>query len=152
VLAPFVRSNNLLQDKREIAAFFANVAVETAYLVYVDEGGASPTLANFHGRGSLQITGQSIYQAAGAALGLNLTGQQQLASTAPVVWQTGIWYWTLHTNPSVGLNCHQAITSGNFGSTVRIIKGDCVSLPDRVAQYRKNATLLGIDPGILTCP
>ena len=89
---------------------------------------------------------------AGAALGLNLTGQQQLASTAPVVWQTGIWYWTLHANPSVGMNCHQAIAAGNFGRTVRIIKGDCASLPDRVAQYRKNATVLGIDPGTLTCP
>jgi hypothetical protein len=60
-LAPFVRSNDLLQDRREIAAFFANVAVETAYLAYADEGGAAPTVANFHGRGSLQITGQAIY-------------------------------------------------------------------------------------------
>ena len=148
----FARSNNALQDKREIAAFFANVAIETAYLVYVDEGGASPTLQDYHGRGSLQITGQVIYQAAGAALGLNLNGQPQLASTDPVVWQTGLWYWTLHVNPSVGLNCHQAITGGNFGTTIRIIKGDCGSSADRVAQYQKNCALLGIDPGNVSCP
>ena len=110
----FARSNNALQDKREIAAFFANVAIETAYLVYVDEGGASPTLQDYHGRGSLQITGQVIYQAAGAALGLNLNGQPQLASTDPVVWQTGLWYWTLHVNPSVGPNLPSGHHRGKF--------------------------------------
>jgi predicted chitinase len=150
--ATFARSNNALQDKRELAAFFANVAIETAYLVYVDEGGVSPSLQDYHGRGSLQITGQVIYQGAGAALGLNLTGQPQLASTDPVVWQTGLWYWTLHVNPSVGQNCHQAIAGGNFGTTIRIIKGDCGSSTERVDQYKKNCTLLGIDPGNVSCP
>jgi chitinase len=148
----FARSGDATRDKRELAAFLANVAIETAYLVYSDEGGASPTLQDYHGRGSLQITGQVIYDAAGAALGLNLTGQPQLASTDPVVWETGLWYWSLHANPSVGEACHQAISAGNFGTTIRIIKGDCGSSADRVAQYQKNCSLLGVDPGNVSCP
>jgi hypothetical protein len=85
---------------------------------------------------------------------LNLTGMPQLASQAPVVWQTGIWYWMIHANPSVGgANiCHNAIVQGNFGATIRIIKGDCGSAPDRVAQYRKNCTILGVDPMNTACP
>jgi chitinase len=151
-LATFARSGNLLQDRREVAAFFANVAVETAYLAYVDEGNMPSSQQDYHGRGSLQITGQAIYQEVGNGLGLNLVAQPQLASTAIVVWQTGLWYWTLHTNPSVGMNCHEAIAAGAFGRTVRIIKGDCGSTPDRVRQYQNNCQLLGIDPGSVTCP
>jgi len=151
-LATFARGGNLLQDRREVAAFFANVAVETAYLGYVDEGNMPSSQQSYHGRGSLQITGQAIYQEVGNGLGLNLAAQPQLASTAVVVWQTGLWYWTLHTNPSVGMNCHQAIAAGAFGRTVRIIKGDCGSTPDRVRQYQNNCQLLGIDPGSVACP
>jgi len=151
-LATFARSGNLLQDRREVAAFFANVAVETAYLAYVDEGNMPSSQQDYHGRGSLQITGQAIYQEVGNGLGLNLVAQPQLASTAIVVWQTGLWYWTLHTNPSVGMNCHQAIATGAFGRTVRIIKGDCGSAADRVRQYQANCQLLGIDPGSVACP
>ncbi|HEY2729521.1 MAG TPA: glycoside hydrolase family 19 protein, partial [Polyangia bacterium] len=151
-LATFARSGNLLQDRREVAAFFANVAVETAYLAFVDEGNMPSSQQDYHGRGSLQITGQAIYQEVGSGLGLNLAAEPQLASTAGVVWQTGIWYWTLHTNPSVGMNCHQAIAAGAFGRTVRIIKGDCGSAADRVRQYQSNCQALGIDPGSVACP
>jgi len=152
-LTGFVRSGIDLQDKRELAAFFANVALETAYLTYVDESGHLASDQDFHGRGALQITGQAIYADAGAFLGLNLTGQPQLASQEPVVWQTGLWYWMVHANPSVAgaQVCHQAIAQGNFGQTVRIIKGDCASSAERATQYQKNCTLLGVDPGTTTC-
>jgi len=152
-LTGFVRSGNPTQDKREIAAFFANVALETAYLTYIDEAGHSPSAQDYHGRGSLQLTGQTNYADCGAFLGLNLAGQPQLASQAPVIWQSGIWYWMLHANPSVGgaQICHNAIAQGNFGQTVRIIKGDCASAAERTAQYRKNCMMLGVDPGTTSC-
>jgi hypothetical protein len=152
-LAAFARSGNAEQDKRELAAFFANVAVETAYLTAIDERGHAAGDRTFHGRGSLQITGQAIYSECGAALGLNLAGMPQLASQESVVWQTGIWYWTLHANPSVGgaQICHDAIAASEFGRTVRIIKGDCASAATRATQYRKNCTLLGIQPGNTNC-
>jgi chitinase len=152
-LTTFARSGNDQQDKRELAAFFANVALETAYLTYTDESGYSPSAQDYHGRGSLQLTGQSNYADCGAFLGLNLTGQPQLASQDPEVWQTGLWYWMIHANPGAGGTqiCHQAISQGNFGQTVRIIKGDCSSATQRAAQYQKNCTLLNVDPGNTAC-
>ena len=153
-LAGFAASGDVTQDRRELAAFFANVAVETAYLTAIDERGHQASDRTYHGRGSLQITGQAIYAEAGQALGLDLAGQPMLGSTEGVVWQTGMWYWMSHANPSVGgaQICHQAIAQSDFGKTVRIIKGDCGSLPDRATQYRKNCMMLGIDPGKTTCP
>jgi chitinase len=153
-LGGFASSGNATQDKRELAAFFANVAIETAYLTAIDERGHQASAGTFHGRGSLQITGQPIYAECGQALGLNLAGQPQLASTEGVVWQTGIWYWMLHANPSVPAPnvCHGAIMAGDFGKTLRIIKGDCASLDNRATQYRKNCTMLGVDPGKTSCP
>src|SRR5439155_15304921 len=53
-LTGFVRSGNVTQDKREVAAFFANVALETAYLTYTDESGHASSDQDFHGRGALQ--------------------------------------------------------------------------------------------------
>jgi chitinase len=152
-VAGFVRSGNMTQDKRELAAFFANVAIETAYLTFTDEGGQPSTAQDYHGRGALQITGQPIYQEVGSGLGLALTQTPGLASQAPHVWSTGIWYWMNHANPSVGSPniCHNAIAQGNFGLTVRIIQGSCGSAPDRITQYQKNCTLLSVDPGTTTC-
>jgi predicted chitinase len=152
-LASFARSGDETQDKRELAAFFANVAIETAYLTAIDERGHAAADRDFHGRGSLQITGQAIYSECGAALGLNLAAQPQLASEETAVWQTGLWYWTAHANPSVGgaQICHAAIGAGEFGQTVRIIKGDCSTAATRTMQYRKNCTLLGITPGNTNC-
>lgn len=153
-LAGFARSGNATQDKRELAAFFANVAIETAYLTAIDENGHQASDRTYHGRGSLQITSQPIYAVVGQGLGLNLVGMPQLASTETVVWQTGIWYWMHHANPSVGgaQVCHAAIAQSDFGRTVRIIKGNCVSNEQRASQYRKNCMLLGIDPGKTSCP
>jgi hypothetical protein len=153
-LAAFARSGNATQDKRELAAFFANVAIETAYLTFTDEGNRPPQSRTYHGRGSLQITSQPIYAEVGQGLGLDLVGMPELGSKDVVVWQTGIWYWTHHANPSVGSPqvCHAAIAQSDFGRTVRIIKGDCSSNATRAAQYRKNCMLLGVDPGKTTCP
>ncbi len=153
-LAGFAASGDPVKDKRELAAFFANVAVETAYLTAIDERGHQAADRTYHGRGSLQITGQPIYAEAGAALGLDLSGMPQLGSQEGVVWQTGLWYWMLHANPSVPAPnvCHGAIAAGDFGKTLRIIKGDCASLTSRADQYRKNCSMLGVDPGKTTCP
>jgi chitinase len=151
-LAGFARSGNMTQDRRELAGFLANVAVETAYLTAIDERGHAAADHDFHGRGSLQITGQANYSECGAYLGINLAGQPQLGSQESVVWQTGLWYWLAHGNPSVGgAICHNAIAQGNFGQTVRIIKGDCSSAATRATQYRKNCTLLAVDPGNTNC-
>lgn len=154
-LSGFARSGNAMQDKRELAAFFANVAIETAYLTFTDEGNRSPQSRGFHGRGSLQITTPAIYAEVGQGLGLNLVAMPELASKEVVVWQTGLWYWLHHANPSVGAPnvCRQAIAASDFGRTVRIIHPTCGRAAERAAQYRKNCMLLGVpEPGKTSCP
>jgi predicted chitinase len=152
-LAGFARSGNATQDKREVAAFFANVALETGYLTAIDERGHSAADHDYHGRGALQITTSPIYSECGGALGLDLSGHPELASQPQNVWKTGLWYWMLHANPSAGGTqvCHAAISQGDFGQTVRIIKGNCGSAGERATQYRKNCGLLGVDPGTTSC-
>jgi chitinase len=149
VLAAFARSGNATQDKRELAAFLANVSVETANLTAIDEKNHSPGDHDFHGRGALQITGAPIYAEAGGALGVDLSGHPEMASQEQLVWKTGLWYWMLHANPSVGSPnvCHAAITQGNFGRAVKVINPLCNAAAQRATNYQKNCMLLGVDPG-----
>jgi hypothetical protein len=156
-LEGFVRSGDDLQNKREIAAFFALAGPPTEYLTYADEVSSEPTALDFHGRGALLVSGQANYTALGKFLGLDLVRNQLLLTQDPVAWQSGIWFWMLRAAPAdAGTGaptCHDAIAQGDFGRTVRIVTKDCKS-PDAVAivaQYKKNCMLLGVDPGNTTC-
>jgi hypothetical protein len=60
---------------------------------------------------------------------------------------------------AVGTTCHDAMVSGNFGNTIRVINGglECNGnnvgeMQDRVQYYQKFCQMLGVDPGSsLTC-
>jgi predicted chitinase len=136
-----------------VAAFFANVAEETAYLEkpVQDVGVTDPT---YKGRGSIQITGQAIYAAADGFLNAGIVANPDKVGTDPVlVWATGLWYWMKHGNPSAAAPqiCHDSILQGQFGHTVRIIKGDCGSSDSRGNRYKSYCMTLGITPGNVTC-
>jgi len=151
----FASSGNAEADKREIAAFFAHVAKETAFLEQTDEAGQPSNAGDFHGRGAIQLTGQANYQAAGDYLQKNLVGSPGMVSTDPVVnWQTALWFWVVHNNPGTAgtKNCHQAIQAGDFAQTTRIINGgvECPgsdSAKTRAEYYKKDCTILGVTPG-----
>jgi predicted chitinase len=151
----FAASGNAEADKREIAAFFAHVAKETAFLEQTDEAGQSSTSGDFHGRGAIQLTGQANYQAAGDYLQKNLVGSPGMVSTDAVTnWQTALWFWVVHNNPGTAgtKNCHQAIQAGDFAQTTRIINGgiECPgseSAKTRANYYTNNCGLLSVSPG-----
>lgn len=151
----FASSGNAEQDKREVAAFFAHVAKETAFLEQTDEAGQPSNSGDFHGRGAIQLTGQSNYQAAGDYLQKNLVGNPGLVSTDPVTnWQTALWFWAVHNNPGTAgvKNCHQAISIGDFAQTTRIINGgiECPgsqSAATRAEYFKTNCSLLNVSPG-----
>jgi chitinase len=151
----FASSGNAEQDKREVAAFFAHVAKETAFLEQTDEAGQPSSSGDFHGRGAIQLTGHSNYQAAGDYLKKNLVGNPGLVSTDPITnWQTALWFWSVHHNPGTpGVkNCHQAISAGDFGQTTRIINGgiECPgseSAATRAEYFKTNCRLLDVSPG-----
>jgi hypothetical protein len=152
-LAGFGKSGTADQNKSEVAAFFANVAEETAYLEkpVQDVGVTDPT---YKGRGSIQITGQAIYAAADGFLNAGIVANPDKVGTDPVlVWATGLWYWMKHGNPSTSAPqiCHDSILQGQFGHTVRIIKGDCGSSDSRGNRYKSYCMTLGITPGNVTC-
>ncbi len=151
----FANSGNAEADKREVAAFFAHVAKETAFLEQTDESGQSSTSGDFHGRGAIQLTGQANYQAAGDYLQKNLVSNPGMVSTDAVTnWQTALWFWVVHNNPGTAgtKNCHQAIQAGDFAQTTRIINGgiECPgsqSAQARADYYKANCGLLGVSPG-----
>lgn len=151
----FAGSGNVEQDKREVAAFFAHVAKETAFLEQTDEAGQPSQSPDFHGRGAIQLTGQANYQAAGDYLQKNLVGNPGLVSTDPLTnWQTALWFWSVHKNPGTAgvQNCHEAMKGGDFGQTTRIINGgiECpgsASAVTRAEYFKNNCSLLNVAPG-----
>ena len=153
----FANSGDMTKDRRELAAFFAHVAKETAFLEQSDEAGEASNAQDYHGRGAIQITGESNYSAAGQYLGKDLVGNPGLVSTDAVTnWQTALWFWMINYNPGTqGVqNCHQAILGGDFGQTTRIINGgiECPgsqAAQDRAQYYKNNCSTLGVDPGTL---
>jgi hypothetical protein len=157
-LTGFAKSGTDEQNKREIAAFLANVAVETAYLQDSAQGAnyANTTDHNI-GRGAIQLTGYANYDAAASFLGNPSirTNPGIVATDSSIVWQTALWFWLHYSNPSVGApnNCHNSIFSGNFGRTIRIIVGLCNadSVQARQTVYQKACSMMGVSPGELTC-
>lgn len=151
----FASSGNAEADKREVAAFFAHVAKETAFLEQTDEAGQPSNAGDFHGRGAIQLTGQANYQAAGDYLQKNLVGNPGMVSTDAVTnWQTALWFWVVHKNPGTAgtQNCHQAIQAGDFAQTTRIINGgiECPgsdSAKARAQYFQNDCSLLSVSPG-----
>jgi predicted chitinase len=152
---PFANSGDLTKDKRELAAFFAHVAKETAFLEQTDEAQQASSAADYHGRGAIQITGYANYAAAGQYLGKNLTDNPGLVSTDPLTnWQSALWFWMVNYNPGTAgvQNCHQAILGGDFGQTTRIINGgiECPgsqSAKDRAQYFKNECMVVIVDPG-----
>jgi predicted chitinase len=167
------KNPNQLDNKREAAAFLAQIAHETGSLLTAREKcqftcsmglvmnctGTEPTRActqgnMWYGRGAIQLTGQANYQAAQAAGFANVgTTPDLVATNVDFAFGTAAWFWTT-TQSAVGI-CHQAILGNNFGQTTRIINGmECGgTLQDsRVGLFKQFCAALGINAsGTLRC-
>jgi chitinase len=152
-------------QKREVAAFLANVGHETGDLVYVEEiakavycqASANCPCASgqeYYGRGALQLSWNYNYCSAGAALGQNLQANPELVATDPTLaWGTGVWFWMTSTG-STAQTCHDAINSSGFGATIQVINGglECnganqTEMQDRVTRYLNLCSTFGVSPG-----
>jgi len=160
--AGFASSGDWTQNRREVAAFLANVAHESDSLALVKETAcqsASCEYGNFYGRGPIQLTWQGNYSAAGAALGLDLVANPDLVSSDPAVaFGTALWFWNSSTGAG-SATPHAAIQSGSFSGTIRAINGalecgggNAAAIQNRVDHYLRFCRFLGVDPGSdLTC-
>jgi len=149
-------------EKREIAAFFANVAHETIGFCYIEEiqkddycdsnNTQYPCAAGkqYYGRGPIQLSWNFNYGPAGSYLGVDLLNNPEtVAQDALIAWKTALWYWNVNSD------CHSAITSGQgFGATIQAINGalECNGgntdeVNDRVSYYTKYCSQFGVDPG-----
>lgn len=99
-----------INTKKRVAAFLAQVAVESAELKYFSEiaSGAAyegrKDLGNtqpgdgkrYKGRGVIQLTGRANYREAGKDLGLPLEQNPEIVATPAVAFRTAGWFWDKH--------------------------------------------------------
>ncbi|MFF0491218.1 glycoside hydrolase family 19 protein [Nocardia sp. NPDC004068] len=137
------------------AAFLAQLAHESGQLRYFEElgddeyfrqydpDGANPAAGNtepgdgprYHGRGPIQLTGRANYREAGAALGLDLEGDPELAARPDIGFRIAQWYWN-----SRDLN--QLADAADFVAITRAINGGYHGLADREAYYYRALEVL----------
>lgn len=146
-------------QKRELAAFFANAMHETGGLCYINEINPSSNYCqssdtwpcasgqSYHGRGPIQLSWNYNYGAAGQDIGFDgLNNPDVVGQDATISFRTALWFWMQ--------NCHSAITSGQgFGGTIEAINGgECNGgnsgqVNSRVNYYQNFCSQFGVDPG-----
>jgi predicted chitinase len=159
----FGTSGDWTSNRREVAAFLANIAHESDSLGLVEETNckdAGCDYGEYYGRGPIQLTWVGNYTAAGSALGHDLVGNPDLVSTDPAIaFATALWFWNTSTGAG-SATPHNAIQSGSFSGTIRAINGalECGGGPsaagvqNRIDHYLRFCQYLGVDPGTdLTC-
>ncbi|KDO25670.1 hypothetical protein SPRG_08969 [Saprolegnia parasitica CBS 223.65] len=162
----FANTGNNDVDKREVAAFLGQVALETGYLQYAEEIAKNDYCQasaeypcypgkQYYGRGAIQLSWNYNYKDFGAAVGLDLVRQPELVATDKnLVWRSALWYW--NTDKWNG-NIHNVVGQpGGFAYTTYLINGglECGLNPPnknsekaRIANYVKFCSVLGVSPG-----
>lgn len=117
---------------REAAERVAGEPRATANLVYGSRLGNRPGTNDgytFRGRGLIHLTGRSNYRTAGAALGIPLEAQPELAADPPFAAIIAAWYWNhRRLSPLADLDDLEGIT--------RAINGGLNGLRDRRKHLR----------------
>jgi len=167
--ALFAREGSAEDQKREIAAFLANVGHESGDLAYAEEIQAnckSPGCVyckasadypctggqQYLGRGPMQLTWNDNYGAFSEFLGMGkaalLSSPAKVAADGALAWKAALWYWM---EPS---NAHKSFLSGGFGDTIKAINGalECnganpAQVASRRQRYQSFCNVLGVTPG-----
>lgn len=170
----FAATGSAAAQKREVAAFLANVNHETGSLVYVEEIAKGDYTAwsdscapasgkRYYGRGPIQLSWNYNYCSASQSIfgdkNVLRLDPDRVARESWVAWATGLWFWMSSTGAG-SMTAHDAIAyDRGFGETIRTINGslECggrnpTQVASRVDAYKRFCALLGVDPaGNLGC-
>ncbi len=106
-------------------------ATQQRYEGRADLGNTQPgDGSKFRGRGLIQTTGRSNYEATGDALGLPLLDHPELLETPTNAARSAAWFWKSH-----GLN--DLADEGDFMRITRRINGGLNGYDKRVALYEQ---------------
>ncbi|PTU69993.1 hypothetical protein DBB33_11355 [Chromobacterium haemolyticum] len=86
----------------------------------------------YRGRGFIQITGRSNYEAAGKALNLDLIANPELAENAAIAAKIATWFWQKKQPEIV-----KYARSGNVRAVTKLINGGSNGLSDRQKRYQR---------------
>jgi chitinase len=167
--ALFAREGSADDQKREVAAFLANVGHESGDLAYAEEIQANcvspgcvyckdsaehPCVGGqqYFGRGPMQLTWNDNYGAFSDFLGIGksqlLSSPGRVSQEGVLAWKAALWYWM---EPS---NAHKVFLQGGFGDTIKAINGalECGGAnPGQVQSRRQRfqtfCNALGVAPG-----
>lgn len=166
----FTNTGSETVQRREAAAFLANVSHETGGLRYIveqneanyphycDESqpyGCPAGNAAYYGRGPIQLSWNFNYKAAGDALGIDLLNNPwQVENDSATAWKTALWYWNTQSGPGT-MSGHEAMVGGHgFGEAIRSINGalECdggnpAQVQSRIDKYKSFVQILGTTPG-----
>lgn len=140
-----------------IAAFLAQIGHESGRLQYVKEiwnpkqcpwqakyekrrdlgNIAKGDGERFKGRGLIQITGRSNYNACGKALKLNLINQPELLEDPDNAALSAAWFWR-------SLGCNELADNDKFETITRRINGGLNGYEDRCKLWNKAKQIFGI--------
>ncbi len=106
--------------------------------VYADRLGNGPPESGdgwrFRGRGLVQVTGRSNYQAAGEGLKLDLEANPELLEQPQYACLSAAWFWTAHDLNSLA-------DVGDFQQITRRINGGLNGYNDRLALWQEAKTV-----------
>lgn len=163
----FCRDGTDEQNKREAAAFLANISHETGSLSAIEEEnkanwphycqtGQYPCTPGktYHGRGPIQLSWNYNYAVCGKALGIDLLNNpERVATDSAVAFASALWFWMTPQPPKA--SCHAAIRTSGFGATINIINGglECgkgqtsPQAQSRIQLYQQFSSRLAVSPG-----
>jgi len=111
------------------AEIWGPTAAQRGYEGRKDLGNTQPgDGSRFRGRGLIQITGRSNYEAVSEALGVDFVGAPSLLQQDGYAAQSAAWWWAAH-------GCNELADTGDVAAVTRRINGGLNGLADRQRRY-----------------
>jgi putative chitinase len=124
----------------DVANQYAHNPEAIANRAYSNRMGNGPETSGdgykFCGRGLIQLTGRSNYQAFADSIGVDIEELPEFLSTFEGCVQSACWFWEAN-------NLNQWADAGNIERMTKIINGGTLGLDDRTARYNHALKVLG---------